>query len=322
MLEKILLKLSDGEFHSGDELGETLGVTRTAVWKRIKHVRELGLPLISVKGKGYYIEGGLDLLSSSRVGEELTPAAKALISELEIFSVLASTNQRAIEKALPGCNGYVCTAEQQKAGRGRRGRAWVSPFAANIYFSVVWEFTGGAAMLEGLSLAVGVAAAEALSEVGVEGVRLKWPNDVLVGDKKLSGVLLEMIGDAEGPCRVIVGVGLNVAMPEGAGKLIEQPWTDIKSTGISNISRSKLLAVLLNKIMPMLAEYEGNGFGRYRDRWQALDAYKGQEVFIRHGDNVEYGVAGGVDSSGALILETAFGKKVYHGGEVSLRRAD
>lgn len=321
MLEQILSILSDGEFHSGDELGEILGVSRTAVWKRLKKIEELGLSLHSIKGRGYRIEGGLDLLSAARVEAVLDSKVKNLISELELLPVVTSTNQLALEKASVGGCGYVCSAEQQVSGRGRRGRTWISPYAANVYMSVVWGFATGASALGGLSLAVGVAVVDALAKAGVNNVQLKWPNDILINNQKLSGVLLEMVGDADGPCRVVVGVGVNVSMPKSAGNQIDQPWVDLKSRGAIDIKRSELLALLLNEVLPLLASYETVGFGHYRDRWQSLDAYRGREVFVRQGENIEYGVAAGVDESGALLVDSVSGRRLYHGGEVSLRGA-
>lgn len=322
MNEKILSILADGEFHSGDELGDLLGISRAAVWKRIQKVEALGLPLISVKGKGYCVEGGLDLLSKSAVNAHLDAGVSELISQLDLMSVIPSTNQLAMQNALLGRAGYVCAAEQQLAGRGRRGRPWVSPYAANIYVSVVWEFAGGANALEGLSLAIGVAVASALIRLGVVGVQLKWPNDVLHGDRKLAGVLIEMAGDAAGPCQVVVGIGVNVAMPTTAGRGIDQPWTDIQSVTGEKVNRSQFLALLLNEVMPLLSGFEMKGFDYYRKRWQQLDAYCGRQVFVRLGDSVEFGTASGVDKSGAIVVDTAAGRRLFSGGEVSLRGAD
>ena len=321
-LETLLSVLSDGRFHSGDDLGKVLGVSRTAVWKQLKKVEDLGLPLESVKGKGYCITGGLDLLCADTVREYLSPQSQSLITELELTGVVDSTNNLAMAKALAGVSGYVCSAEQQTAGRGRRGRHWASPYGGSLYLSAVWEFTEGAAALEGLSLAVGVAVVDALQQVGIADTRLKWPNDVLHGGCKLSGVLLEMAGDAAGPCQVVVGIGLNVAMAEAPVQAIDQPWVDVKSITRSPVNRSRLLALLLNELMPLLAGFERQGFAAYRQRWQALDAYIGCDVVLQLGQEVVVGTAEGVDSSGAIIVATAAGQRRFHGGEVSLRRVE
>ncbi len=321
-LDALLAILADGRFHSGDDLGRALGVSRTAVWKQLKKVGELGLPLESIKGKGYCITGGVDLLCRDIIEEGLSFEAKSLITTLDLPTVVDSTNTLAMSKALTGGRGYVCSAEQQTAGRGRRGRHWVSPYGSNLYLSTVWEFAGGAASLEGLSLAVGVAVVTALRNAGVVGAKLKWPNDVLHEGRKLSGVLLEMVGDAAGPCRVVVGIGLNVAMAAPSAAPIDQPWVDVRSVSDMAVNRSDMLALLLNELMPLLAGFESLGFAGYRERWQALDAYAGQEVLVTLGQDVIEGKACGVDSSGAIVIETPLGRRQFNGGEVSLRRVE
>lgn len=318
-LEPLLAALADGQFHSGDALGVSLGVSRTAIWKQIKKIEALGLPLESVKGKGYCITGGLDLLDQQVISKHLTNDVAALIECLDIVQVIDSTNVRAMEKAMAGEKAYICTAEQQTAGRGRRGKAWVSPFASNLYFSIVWAFNGGAAALEGLSLAVGVAVANALKAAGVDAVGLKWPNDVLHNNQKLSGVLLEMVGDAAGPCQVVVGVGVNVNMSRQAGGAIDQPWIDVASLVDGSVNRSELLALLLNELIPMLQQFEQSGFGHFRESWQQLDCYAGEDVAISLGHEKIIGRACGVDERGAIIIETDTGRRSFNGGEVSLR---
>jgi BirA family biotin operon repressor/biotin-[acetyl-CoA-carboxylase] ligase len=216
----------------------------------------------------------------------------------------------------------VISAEQQTAGRGRRGRAWVSPFARNLYLSVAWQYHQGAAVLEGLSLAVGVAVARALVASQLPPVQLKWPNDIVSEGAKLGGVLLEMTGDAAGACQVIVGIGLNVAMPAPAAAAIDQAWTDIETLGNAvRPGRNTLLAAVLNELLPLLAGFEQAGFAAWRDEWQALDANAGQSVVLHTGAREVAGIARGVDQRGALQLETATGMQSVYGGEISLRRA-
>ncbi|WP_101760313.1 bifunctional biotin--[acetyl-CoA-carboxylase] ligase/biotin operon repressor BirA [Oceanicoccus sp. KOV_DT_Chl] len=316
-LETLLKVLSDGLFHSGDDLGRVLGVSRTAVWKQLKKIEELNLPLESIKGKGYCVPGGLDLLSEEKIRRNLSVEASGLVGEVDVCGVIDSTNNRAMAKAAGGARGYVCLAEQQTAGKGRRGRPWQSPYAGNIYLSVAWEFASGAMSLEGLSLAVGVAVVDALAKNGVEGARLKWPNDVLHNGNKLAGILLEMSGDPSGPCQVVVGVGVNVRMP--GSMVIDQPWTDVQSIKSSAADRNKLLSAILNELMPVLAGFEQHRFALYRDRWQLLDAFKGKKVAMILGQERVLGHAIGVDEAGAMMLETAGGVRTFNGGEVSLR---
>ncbi|MBL4657897.1 MAG: bifunctional biotin--[acetyl-CoA-carboxylase] ligase/biotin operon repressor BirA [Flavobacteriales bacterium] len=318
-IEALLKILADGQFHSGEELGDVLGVSRTAIWKQVKKTNDLGLPLESVRGRGYRLVGGLDLLSERTIRDGLYPQVAALISELNVEGVVDSTNTLAMSKAGPGVCGYVCTAEQQIAGRGRRGRQWLSPYAGSICLSIVWEFTGGVTSLEGLSLAVGVAMVDALTKVGVEDAQLKWPNDVLHSGKKLSGVLLEISGDAQGPCRVVVGVGVNVSTPGNRMTQVDQPWIDVESITKVPVTRNHLMVLMLNELMPLLSTFEARGFAGYRERWQRLDAYAGHQVSITLGKDVVVGKACGVDALGAVIIETEAGKQIFNGGEVSLR---
>ena len=250
------------------------------------------------------------------------------LGDLEIFKSIDSTNKYAREKAEQApASGSVVLAEQQSAGRGRRGKTWVSPFAANIYLSIVWDFEQGAQALEGLSLAVGVAVKRALNAQGVNGVQLKWPNDIYVEGQKLGGILLEMIGDPAGQCSVIVGVGINVAMPETQGSDIDQEWTDIRSQlqkypdgENQRPSRNKLAASLISEIVMLLRDFQAQGFSMYRDEWQAADAFFGQEAVISTPKQSITGIVKGVDQNGALRLQLENGKiDTFIGGELSLR---
>ena len=320
----LLPLLASGEFRSGQDLAAALGVSRTAVWKQLNKLAELGLQIESVKGRGYRIPGGIDLLDDAAVRSGLGPGAAPLLTRLELLETVDSTNAQALRQIELGAGaGYVCSAEQQSAGRGRRGRSWVSPFARNLYVSLVWQYHQGAGALEGLSLAVGVGVARALAGCGLPPVQLKWPNDVMAGGAKLGGVLLEMTGDAAGACQVVVGVGLNVAMPATAAGAIDQAWTDIHTlSGGEHPGRSALLAALLNELLPLLAAFEQGGFAPWRDAWQALDAFAGKPVVLHSGERQLAGTARGVDARGALQLETAAGGvQAVFGGEISLREA-
>lgn len=320
----LLPLLANGEYRSGQDLAEALGISRTAVWKQLNNLGELGLEIESVKGRGYRIPGGIDLLDGAAVQSALRPETVALLSRLEVLESIDSTNAQVLRLMEQGEGaGLACTAEQQSAGRGRRGRTWVSPFARNLYLSLAWEYQQGAAALEGLSLAVGVGVARALASCGLPPVQLKWPNDVIFEGSKLGGVLLEMAGDASGVCQVVVGVGLNVAMPDATARDIDQAWTDIHSiSGGRHPGRSALLAALLNELLPLLAGFEVGGFAPWREQWQALDAFAGQTVVLHTGGQPMSGVARGVDARGALQLETAAaGVQSVFGGEISLRAA-
>lgn len=318
---ELLALMADGEVHSGQELAELLGISRTAVWKQLRKLEELGLEIESLKARGYRLAHPIQLLNHSDVAMDLKQSTRALLSRLDFHGSVGSTNSLAMELAQQGDgHGAVVVAEHQSGGRGRRGRSWVSPYAANLYVSFVWEFNGGAAALEGLSLAVGVAMVEGLESIGVTGCRLKWPNDLLVDGKKMGGILLEMTGDVSGQCAVVIGVGLNVQMPGNAARDIDQDWTDaVTVSGSTDLNRNEILAALLNSLLPAMETFAQGGFSAFHTRWSVLDAHAGESVDLFLGENRVTGIARGVDEQGALKLETDEGIKVFHGGEVSLR---
>jgi len=315
----VLEQLADGKFHSGQDLADRHGISRTAIWKQIASLEKLGLEIQRLRGKGYRIKGGLELLSEPRIRAGLEPTIAGLLHSLDVFHTIDSTNSELSRRSPVPHAAAVCLAESQSAGRGRRGRGWISPFGSSIYMSVAWQFAGGVEVLEGLSLAVGAILCETLNDMGVEGLSLKWPNDVLLGGKKLAGVLIEMSGDASGPCTAIIGMGVNVRLPDGAAAGIEQPWADLTQKSGEMVSRNEVVSSLLSRLLPALSLYEQGGFAEWVDRWRALDAYADRPVTIESAGKSIAGVARGVDARGALLLETESGLHVMHGGEVSLR---
>ena len=317
---ELLALLADGEFHSGQDLADSLGVSRTVVWKQLHKLEELGLAAESSKSKGYRIAGGVDLLDQQLILSRLSPPGRALLAELDLRSQIDSTNVEAMRRIEAGAGtGLVCVAEQQTAGRGRRGRKWISPFASNIYLSLVWEFEGGAVALEGLSLAVGVAVADALTTCDVPGLQLKWPNDILCGSRKLGGILIEMVGDPAGRCQVVVGVGLNVRMPTRAAADIDQQWTDIASLVDTPPDRNALLAAILDALLLLMPTFARDGFSPWREKWMLRDAYAGKPVIVHSGPKQLAGTVAGINETGALLLDVGGTIQAINGGEVSLR---
>ncbi len=322
-LSRLLVRLADGDYHSGDELGECLGVSRAAVWKQLHKLDDLGLELESVRGRGYRLKGGLEMLDPQKLEKALNAETRSAVSTLEVLTTTDSTNSRALERAALRQTGYVCLAEHQSAGRGRRGRTWVSPFGRNLYISLNWSFEGGASQLEGLSLAVGAVLCQVLESRGLAGLELKWPNDVLWRGRKLAGVLLEMAGDPAGSCQVVVGVGLNLAMPPQVAKQIEQPWVDLgtvcEQEACIRPERNALAASLIEGLVSLLAQYHRTGFALWREEWQKRDAFLGRTVQLTSGKRVLEGVAHGVDETGALRLDMNGERVLCHGGELSMR---
>lgn len=316
---RIVELLADGQFHSGDELGQKLGISRAAVWKQIQKLEDKGLEVFSVKGKGYKLHTPVELLASEAVTGHMSAEGLRLLSDLELHGVVSSTNDIAMGKASDGVqSGYVCLAEQQTAGRGRRGRTWVSPFGTNLYLSAVWHFHGGAAALEGLSLATGLVVAETLREMGCEAVSLKWPNDLLVGAAKLGGVLLEMTGDPSGHCQVVLGLGINTRIHDSHGQAIDQSYTHLVDHAVT-ASRNELAGKVISAVLQMLDQFSRAGFSQFHSRWESFDAYRDKPVAILAGSQATRGIARGVDSTGGLRLETASGVEIFKGGELSLR---
>ena len=324
-LRVILDCLSDGGYHSGEEVGELLGVSRAAVWKHLQRLQPLGIQIDSVKGRGYRVPGGLDLLRQQQILDGLSEKALALCSTLEVFAQLESTNTYLMNA--DEIHGRVCLAEMQTSGRGRRGRFWYSPFAQNIYLSVGWAFEGGVAVLEGLSLAIGVALVRALARLGVDGVSLKWPNDVLYREGKLAGILIEMRGDAAGDCQVVIGVGLNVQMQsdEAVDRQITQPWIDlhhvIQEQNLPQLNRNRVVSAMLEEIVTLLSDYPAKGFGSYWHEWERYNAHADCLVELHSPGIVRSGIMRGVNAQGALRLEVGTGEELFYGGELSLRRA-
>ncbi len=315
--------LSDGDYHSGEALGQALGVSRMAICKQVKALREAGVELQALHGKGYRLPAAVELLDRELIHHAAAPATRARLDSIEVLLDIDSTNNHLRARALQGAPaGSVCLAERQRGGRGRRGRVWVSPFAANLYFSLLWRLSGGAMALGGLSLVTGIAVMRGLRCFGIEAAGLKWPNDILVNGAKLAGILIDIVGESTGPCAVVIGVGVNVRMPHAAAAGIEQPWTDLCTlTGQEDVSRNRLAACLLDQLLPVVAEFEMHGLQPFMAEWQRYDMVHGQPVALHLPNEVISGTACGIDAGGALLVDTASGRRRFTSGEVSVRIA-
>lgn len=318
MQREILELLADGAFHSGVDLAAATGVSRTSVWKQISAIEQLGLEVHKVRGRGYLIPGGIELLAGEEIAKRLHPEALARFGLPHVFMDVDSTNRVAMDAASGGQYRYVCFAERQGAGRGRRGRDWVSPFGCNLYFSLVQSFNDGFSGMEGLSLAVGLGVIRALQAEGVSGVGLKWPNDIVARGKKLGGILIEVSGDVAGDCQAVIGVGLNLRMPATAGKRIDQEWANLENHAEAALGRNALGAAVLNQLALVMKDFEVYGFAALVPEWNAVDVLRDMPVRVSGAKEVG-GVCRGVDEKGGLRLETEHGQQVFYGGEVSLR---
>ena len=285
-------------------------------------LRAAGIEIAAQPGRGYALAQPLELLDRERIASLLSPAVQAMAPSLHVCFETTSTQTLAAESAVADRGSAVWLAERQTAGQGRRGRPWISPLAAHLSMSVARRFHLGFAALSGLSLVVGVAAAEALHELGYARVRLKWPNDVWVDNRKLGGILIQLRGEAGGPCDAVIGLGINVLMPAAHATQIDQPWCDLAAlTEGKAVSRNRLAAKVIDTLLPALDQFEQNGLAPFLPRWRALDALLGQAVRVLDGRDARDGIACGIDDEGALCVRHDGGQRRYHGGEVSLRRA-
>jgi len=319
--QMVLVQLADGEFHSGPVLGQVTGRSRTAVWKAIQSLQDTGLEIYCVRGKGYRLVRPIELLNREHILTALSIRMRQFVQQLDVYHEVDSTNACLLEVARQGkISGHVCIAECQRAGRGRRGRQWISPLGGNLYLSLLWRFNTGAAALGGLSLAIAVAVMRALCDVGLDSIQLKWPNDIWVDGQKLAGILLELAGEATGPCAVVIGVGLNIRTPTAEMSAVEQPWTDLESAMGKTVSRNELAASLLDHLLCAIVDFERQGLALFMDEWAQRDVLVGNEITLDLPAGPLQGVARGVDENGALLLACNGELQRHHSGEVSVRR--
>jgi BirA family transcriptional regulator, biotin operon repressor / biotin---[acetyl-CoA-carboxylase] ligase len=323
LIARVFAQLADARFHSGEELAQALGVSRSAIWKATRSLSELGAALHAVRNRGYRLAAGGEPLDAARIRELLKREVRAHVASVEAAWSIPSTNTALLERANPA-NGTseILLAEHQSAGRGRRGRAWLAPPGGAICLSLSWTFREVPQDLGALSLVIGVCGLRVLRELGVAGAALKWPNDLLVGERKLGGVLIELRAESSGPACVVVGIGLNVALGEALLEQIAQSGTaatDLASTGLTGISRNAVVAALVTGCVRGLVQFEREGLKPFIEEWRAADALRGRPVNVSVGDRTTKGLARGVDLHGALLVETPQGVKRFIAGDVTVR---
>jgi len=322
-LLQLVSLLADGRFHSGTELAQTLAVSRGTVWKQMQGLTELGLEWSAVTGKGYKLLSPLRLLDETTLRVHLTPETAQLLGHLELHAVIDSTNTYLKQrKSALNRQATVCFAEYQTAGKGRRGRPWVSPFGHNLYLSVLWEYADGPAALAGLSLIVGLAVARALSRVGIEGIGLKWPNDIYWQQRKLAGILIEVSGENDGPCQAVIGLGLNFYLPQSEAVTIDQAWVDLRQIlgDHAYLQRNLIAASILNEMLPSIAHYRTDQLTEALPAWRSYDCLQGKPVVVSIGEQRIEGIVNGIDDQGLLLLSGPDGKlRSFASGEVSVK---
>ena len=309
---RLITIMSDGEFHSGEQLGSELGMSRAAINKHIHTVREWGLDIFTVPGKGYKLPAAIQLLDRDKILAALPEG------NVDVLPVIDSTNQYLQDRITQLRSGDACVAEYQQAGRGRRGRQWFSPFGSNLYLSMYWKLDQGPAAAMGLSLVIGIVTAEVMQQLGAKDVRVKWPNDLYLKDRKLAGILVELTGKTGDAAHLVIGAGINLRMREPAANVINQGWINLQEAGIE-IDRNELTVTLLRELRAALRKFELEGLSSFISRWRNLDNFIDRPVKLLIGDKEIHGIERGIDPQGALLLELDGEVKTFIGGEISLR---
>ncbi|HCB1502829.1 BirA family biotin operon repressor/biotin-[acetyl-CoA-carboxylase] ligase [Klebsiella oxytoca] len=307
--------LADAEFHSGEQLGERLGMSRAAINKHIQTLRDWGVDVFTVPGKGYSLPEPIQLLDEEQISKQIEHG------RVTVLPVIDSTNQYLLDRFSELQSGDACVAEYQQAGRGRRGRKWFSPFGSNLYLSMYWRLEQGPAAAIGLSLVIGIVIAEVLQSLGADKVRVKWPNDLYLQDRKLSGILVELTGKTGDAAQIVSGAGINLMMRRVESDVVNQGWISLQEAGIS-IDRNTLAARLIKELRASLQLFEQEGLAPYLKRWEKLDNFINRPVKLIIGDKEIFGISRGIDAQGALLLEQGGVVKPWIGGEISLRSAE
>ena len=312
---KLIALLANGEFHSGEQLGETLGMSRAAINKHIQTLRDWGVDVFTVPGKGYSLPEPIQLLNAEQILGQLDDGSVA------VLPVIDSTNQYLLDRIGELKSGDACVAEYQQAGRGRRGLKWFSTFGANLYLSMFWRLDQGPAAAIGLSLVIGIVMAEVLRKLGADKVRVKWPNDLYLQDRKLAGILVELTGKTGDAAQIVIGAGINMAMRRVEESVVNQGWITLQEAGI-NLDRNTLAAMLIRELREALELFEQEGLAPYLSRWEKLYNFINRPVKLIIGDKEIFGISRGIDKQGALLLEQDGIIKPWMGGEISLRSAE
>lgn len=318
----ILNALNQGGFVSGQGLGEQLGISRAAISKHVQSLQDMGLDIFKVTGKGYRLNNYAGLLNQSKIQQHYT-ALGAQTASVEVHPIIDSTNSelmRRIQSKTELESGTVIVAEMQQAGRGRRGRVWQSPFGANLYYSYFWRLDDGIQAAMGVSIAVGLAVYDAIKALYSIEVELKWPNDIYLNKQKLAGVLVELDGQPQGPCQLVIGIGINLQMPQSFSQHIDQAWTDL-SQHAQQLDKNQLVASLTYYLEQRLVQYRQTGLHAMYEQWNSLNAFAGECVELNTGHRSWRGICEGIDPQGGIRIRQDGEVKSYYGGEVSLRKA-
>lgn len=322
----VLDLLADGDWHSGVTLGRALGLSRAAIWKQVRALRALGLTIAADRGRGYRVSAPLDLLSEPAIRSALLPATLQALESLDVLVVTSSTNECLTSRPAPSPGRIrAVVAEYQTGGRGRRGRRWLSPLGHGICLSVSWCFEIAPRDLPALSLVAGVAVASALTDLGVNGVQLKWPNDIVAAGGKLGGILVEVAGEPGGPLRAVIGIGLNVRPIAGIAAALREEGGNLPALALDDllngrrVPRNALVAALLDALSGSLRSFGVTGSQAFLAEWRRRDCLAGHPVLVTRGQECFTGVACGLADDGALLVDRDGSIVPVVAGDVTLR---
>lgn len=320
---ELLAALADGHPLSGALLAERCGLTRAAIWKQVESLRTRGVPVEAHGVLGYQLPWPVQMLDEARIRAGLPPALASRLGGLEVQWELDSTSSELQRRGAAAADLSFVLAETQSAGRGRRGRTWLSPPGLNIHLSCLKRFEQGFAALAGLSLAVGVMVLRALEATGISGAGLKWPNDVLAADGKLAGILVELSGEYQGPCAAVIGVGINLRLTPALREQAGQPACDLATlAGGAPPDRNQLAALLIAALADGLAQFERDGLAAFTTEYQRHDVLRGEPLHLSGALGDFDGVGAGVDNRGALKVRMADGSvRRVDSADVTVRRA-
>jgi BirA family transcriptional regulator, biotin operon repressor / biotin---[acetyl-CoA-carboxylase] ligase len=301
----LLHMLSDGACHSGQHLGDTLGISRTAIWKYIEQLTDLGLTIERIPHQGYRLSTSFIPLTETAIRQALTPTLNQELT-FHLFASLDSTN-RFLKTQPTSTSLSCCISEAQTMGRGRFGRHWHSPFGENIYCSFAWHSDGDPSHLSGLSLVVSLAIHATLKPYTTSSIAIKWPNDLLWHDKKLAGTLIEMTAESHGGTDLIIGIGLNINTQTQDDKTLERPWCSLRDIVGHSLDRNILIAELIIQLNQHLNRFNQAGFSDFHEQWDTYDYLKQRMVTLTKPSGTLTGKVLGVNDAGYLLLKDEHG---------------
>jgi BirA family biotin operon repressor/biotin-[acetyl-CoA-carboxylase] ligase len=314
-----LLRQQPDGYISGEEVSRQLAVSRTAIWKHIQALKQEGYEIEAHSRKGYRLCGAPDRLLPEEIKSRLKTSL--LGQAIHYVDKLESTNSAAKKLAIDGCPaGQIVVAEEQTAGRGRLSRGWFSPFAQGVWLSLVIRPPFGPEQAPKCTLLAAVAVNEAIRKVTGVHCGIKWPNDILYGDKKLVGILTEMSAQMDAIDFVVIGIGVNVNIHEGQLPLeLVATATSLAMIAGRDFSRLELLATILAELEQLYFVAIDSGFGPVLDKWRQQSVTLGREVQVLAGEASFIGMAKDIDDEGCLLVATAEGLQKVVAGDVSVR---